>query len=202
MATISTTAEPRRRNAAQTRQSLLDVARRRFAKDGYAATTVRDIADEAGVNVALINRYFTSKEGLFEACLTTAVTELDREADGFSRAQAAAAIARRLAGSTGGTPMHEALLLLLRSSGDERIDELRRGVLQSFSERLAVAAGGRELPEGSPLLLRAQVVIAASLGLTLLRSVALVPPVAGATEEDLLGPLTDLVNAMLPEDGR
>ncbi len=28
-------------------------ARRRFADDGYAATTVRDIADDAGGNVAL-----------------------------------------------------------------------------------------------------------------------------------------------------
>ena len=67
---------PRRRDAASTRQLLLDAARRRFARDGYAATTVRDIADDAGVNVALISRYFDSKEGLFEACLAAAVDEL------------------------------------------------------------------------------------------------------------------------------
>src|SRR4051794_14153604 len=68
----------RRRDAAGTRQLLLDAARRRFAGNGYTATTVRDIADDAGVNVALINRYFTSKEGLFEACLVGAVDDLDR----------------------------------------------------------------------------------------------------------------------------
>src|SRR5262249_4490858 len=54
-------AGPRRRDAATTRQLLLDAARQRFAIDGYAATSVRDIAHDAGVNVALINRYFTSK---------------------------------------------------------------------------------------------------------------------------------------------
>src|ERR1700744_3072446 len=59
----------RHRDADETRQRLLQAARQRFAQDGYAATTVRDIAMEAGVNVALINRYFTSKEGLFEAYL-------------------------------------------------------------------------------------------------------------------------------------
>ena len=35
-------------------------------------TTVRQVADDAGVNVALISRYFSSKEGLFEACLRSA----------------------------------------------------------------------------------------------------------------------------------
>jgi AcrR family transcriptional regulator len=43
----------RRRNAAQTRQAPLNAARTRFARDGYASTTVRDIADDAGVNALL-----------------------------------------------------------------------------------------------------------------------------------------------------
>src|SRR5690348_5267904 len=76
-----TSASPtRRRDAARTRQALLEAARHRFAGDGYAATTVRDIADDAGVNVALISRYFQSKEGLFEACLTSAVDDMKRAA--------------------------------------------------------------------------------------------------------------------------
>ncbi len=63
------TAVPRRRDAAETRNLLLTAARSRFAANGYTATTVREIADDAGVNVSLISRYFSSKEGLFEACL-------------------------------------------------------------------------------------------------------------------------------------
>ena len=62
----------RRRDATATRRALLQAARRRFAGQGYASTTVRQVADDAGVNVSLISRYFSSKEGLFEACLRSA----------------------------------------------------------------------------------------------------------------------------------
>jgi Transcriptional regulator len=68
---------PRRpRDARATRALLLAAALRRFTQDGYDTTTVRQIAEDAGVNVALISRYFGSKEGLFEACLELAGEEL------------------------------------------------------------------------------------------------------------------------------
>jgi AcrR family transcriptional regulator len=192
---LTTTPPPRRRNAEQTRQTLLAAARARFARDGYASTTVRDIADDAGVNVALISRYFTSKEGLFEACLAGAVNEIRGDAEALSRDEVAASIALRIAGSADQPRTHEALLLMLRSSGDERVDEIRRGFMRSFSEQLVTATGG---PKDDRSLLRAQVVLGASLGLVLLRSSAALPPIATATGEELIGPLTDLVNALLP----
>lgn len=37
-----------------------------FTQKGYAATRTRDIAEEAGINLALLNYYFRSKEKLFE----------------------------------------------------------------------------------------------------------------------------------------
>jgi AcrR family transcriptional regulator len=43
-----------------------EAALRLFTKLGYSAVTSRDIAKEAGVNHALLNYYFTSKEKLFE----------------------------------------------------------------------------------------------------------------------------------------
>lgn len=46
---------------------ILDNAERLFADKGYDGTSVRDIADEAGVNVAMISYYFGSKEKLLEA---------------------------------------------------------------------------------------------------------------------------------------
>jgi AcrR family transcriptional regulator len=186
----------RRRNAALTRQLLLDAARTRFARDGYTATTVRDIADEAGVNVALINRYFTSKEGLFEACLTTAVTEVRRDANGVPLDGIAEGIARRVGGSTDDERLRVALLLLLRSSGDDRIDDLRRSVLCSVSEKMAAAATGAEVSDAA--LLRAQVVLATTVGMVTLRSSLGLQPIASATEQQLLEPLRDLVRALLP----
>lgn len=191
---MTTTRPPRRRDAAGTRHLLLEAARNRFTHQGYAATTVREIADDAGVNVALISRYFTSKEGLFRACLTGAIDELGRTVEeDVDLEQVARRIAAHLAG---GGPHPGQIVLLLRSSGDPGADQVRRDVLRTFAERLADRAGGTHL------LLRAQIVIAATLGIALLRSTtAAVEPLASAGEDELAVPLSDLVSALLTVSG-
>src|SRR5437868_7385898 len=81
----------RSRNAAETRAALLAAARIRFARDGYEATNLRDIAADVGVNVALISRYFGSKEGLFferRSCMKNYMMVKQRVAD-FAQFQAA-----------------------------------------------------------------------------------------------------------------
>ncbi len=49
-----------------TEQKIKEAARNVFTRKGYAATRTRDIAEEAGINLALLNYYFRSKEKLFE----------------------------------------------------------------------------------------------------------------------------------------
>lgn len=46
---------------------IMESAEKLFAEKGFAGTSVRDIADEAGVNLAMISYYFGSKEKLLEA---------------------------------------------------------------------------------------------------------------------------------------
>jgi AcrR family transcriptional regulator len=53
--------------ASETRQRLLVAAGEVFAEQGFYNTTVRDICQRAGVNIAAINYYFGSKEDLYEA---------------------------------------------------------------------------------------------------------------------------------------
>ena len=60
---------PRRRDAQATRAAILEAAKARFARLGYETTTLRDIAAEAGSDVALVKRYFGGKEGLFTEAL-------------------------------------------------------------------------------------------------------------------------------------
>lgn len=48
-----------------TEEKIKEAARKVFMKKGYAATRTRDIAEEAGINLALLNYYFRSKEKLF-----------------------------------------------------------------------------------------------------------------------------------------
>lgn len=63
----------RRRDAAATREAILEAATRRFAAEGYERAGVREIAADAGVTAALVNRYFGSKEGLFAEAIRHAL---------------------------------------------------------------------------------------------------------------------------------
>jgi TetR/AcrR family transcriptional regulator len=53
----------------ETPDVILDAAEDLFAKQGFAATSVKQIGAAAGVNPALIHYYFGSKEGLYRALL-------------------------------------------------------------------------------------------------------------------------------------
>jgi DNA-binding transcriptional regulator YbjK len=48
-------------------RQILEVAEKLFATKGFDGTSVRDIAQEAGVNIAMISYYFGSKEKLLQA---------------------------------------------------------------------------------------------------------------------------------------
>jgi AcrR family transcriptional regulator len=189
----------RARDADATRRSLLTAGRRRFARDGYSSTKVRDIAADAGANVALINRYFSSKEGLFEACLVTAQEELDRTGDSTGTFTALMeSMTRQVAGPPNGE-RSLMLLLLLRSSGDAGADRIRRNTLRHFAERMSIAAGwDAEGARRDDVMLRAEIALATVLGIALLRSSTTgLEPLAAADADVLRGPLTDVMASLL-----
>ncbi len=49
-----------------TEKKIIMAANKLFTQKGYSATTTRDIAEEAGTNLALINYHFGSKENLYK----------------------------------------------------------------------------------------------------------------------------------------
>ena len=49
----------------QTMTQLLNAARKLFAERGFTRTSVRDIANEAGSNVAAVNYHFGNKQNLY-----------------------------------------------------------------------------------------------------------------------------------------
>lgn len=59
----------RKRDAEATQAAILEAAKIHFATSGYEGAYLRDIAADAGVDAALINRYFGGKDGLFAAAL-------------------------------------------------------------------------------------------------------------------------------------
>jgi AcrR family transcriptional regulator len=60
---------PRKRDAKATRAAILAAAKVHFGRSGYDRAVLRDIAAEAGADVALIKRYFGGKEALFTEAL-------------------------------------------------------------------------------------------------------------------------------------
>ena len=55
-----------------TKERLLDSAQKHFSKSGFGASSVHQIASDAGVNVSLISYHFGGKEGLFKTCIERA----------------------------------------------------------------------------------------------------------------------------------
>jgi AcrR family transcriptional regulator len=63
----------------ETKERILDTAERLFAAHGHAATSLRSIIAEAGVNVAAVHYHFRSKEALLDAVLERRLGPVNRE---------------------------------------------------------------------------------------------------------------------------
>jgi len=83
-----------------TRDRIERAALRVFARSGYAGSSVRDVAREAGMAQGLLYNYFRSKHDLLDAILRRAIAEVARSFDA--------------AGDEG--PPHEQLERLIRTS--------------------------------------------------------------------------------------
>lgn len=77
--TMMNSSPPRGRRSGRpdTRGQILEIARRRFLGEGYESVTLRSIAADAEVDVALISYHFGSKRGLFGAALELIVNPAD-----------------------------------------------------------------------------------------------------------------------------
>ncbi|NMH27977.1 TetR/AcrR family transcriptional regulator [Flavobacterium silvaticum] len=55
---------------------ILAVAEKLFADKGFDGTSIRDIAKEAGINIAMVSYYFGSKEKMLEALIMSRVSDM------------------------------------------------------------------------------------------------------------------------------
>jgi len=122
--TIVEHASPRRRNAEATRNAILDAARSVFAREGYDAAGLREISALAGVDAALICRYFGGKEGLFVnvMCSTTDPGEMFCG----DPAEFSARIAETLVYGPTDSPKMDCIQIMLRSAASPRAAEVIR----------------------------------------------------------------------------
>ncbi|MBP8533134.1 TetR/AcrR family transcriptional regulator [Streptomyces sp. MK37H] len=64
---------------AATKTRILDAAEELFGEHGFAATSLRNVTDAAGVNIAAVNYHFGSKEGLLRAVAQRAMAATNAE---------------------------------------------------------------------------------------------------------------------------
>jgi AcrR family transcriptional regulator len=154
----------RSRNAEATKADILSAARTVFANSGYDSVGVRDIAAVAGVNAALIIRYFGSKEELFEKAVTGAFNL--NELLNVKREEVGKLLAYYILQKREREGSLEPLLALLRSASSEQGSKLMRELLdEQFIRPLAKWLGGKQAE------LRASLIASTMLGLALTKDV-------------------------------
>lgn len=81
MSHVGTKGVPR----ADREEQILAIAGEVFGSEGFAATSVAEVAKRAGISKPLVYQYFGSKEGLFTACLHQAGALLADEIERIAR---------------------------------------------------------------------------------------------------------------------
>ena len=169
--------------SAPTRAALIAAARALFSEAAYEGVGVRDIGARAGVNAALVNRYFGSKLGLFEAAVADSFTVgnlLVGDRATLGERLARYLVGRRRAG-------FDPTLVVLRSAASADAGPVLRAALdRQVTQPLAAWLGGAHAGA------RAGLVVATLFGTALTRdvlAVAALGPDRADTLAAYLGPL-------------
>ena len=169
----------RPRNAAVTREAILAAARMAFARESYEQVGVREIAAVAGVNGALVIRYFGSKDQLF----IEAVTQKFSLGDLLSgeRSQAGERLARYVLQKDASGDSLDPIITLLRSATHPQASVLlQQGLEDGFIRPLAQWLGGEQA------VLRAGLIAAYLTGLTVSRFVIRIKSLSESEPEPLV----------------
>lgn len=187
---------PRVKNAAATREAMLAAARQRFLQESYENVGLRDIARDAGVDVALVSRYFGSKEALFKDVL-----QAGKKADWLDPTVTAAQLPAYLASLSteeddADRRKHaEGLLIMLRSASSPKATEIIREALrESVLEPIA-----RLLPGVDPEI-RSSLALSVFFGTTVLRTIMAVGPLSGCDTNAVRRNMQRLLEAALSDD--
>ena len=174
----------RSRDAAASKDALLGAAQTLFGHQGFEGTTIREIGEWAGVDAALIARYFGSKADLYIAAVAAEDAEgTPSEYDGLE--QMADVVVTR-ADRRGPGPILQAIIRSDTSA------EIRDAASHRLARRLVdplaatMKAQGVDRPQ-----LRAEVAVAALLGINLARSLGWFDEIRSVPREELVALIVD-----------
>jgi AcrR family transcriptional regulator len=183
-----TTKERRPHDAEASRAALLEAAREVFRELGYERATTREIGERAGVDPALIARYFDSKEGLFIAAIAAMEagdTEFEVEPREF------VAYLLEYWEERGHNPLSRAL------ASPVLTPEVRRQVSSVVGE-LLISREAAELERrgvAAPRL-RAELLVALAVGVAMTRANGTLEALSAASRAEVLETLGPLVDAL------
>jgi|tagenome__1003787_1003787.scaffolds.fasta_scaffold20901215_3 AcrR family transcriptional regulator len=175
----------RRPGTSTTREEIVIAAAKAFSTVGYDATSVRGVAADAGVDPALVRRFFGGKEQLFSA-VVTAVFQPERAVamllDG-PRSQLGERLVTFVMALLGDVRRPGPLLGLMRSAAtnDHAAEQIREFMA---NEMLGVVTQklGVDRPE-----LRAALAASQLVGLAIIRYAVRVDALVDASTEDVAG---------------
>jgi len=149
-----------------------------FTRHGYGQTGVREIARDAGVTAAMVNRYFGSKEALF--CEVLNKGDLFNQALRSGRAGFGETLAREIIGKRSECSRFDPILVVLRSIGDVSAVSILRDHL---ARRLAPFI---EMLDHEAAAVQAEMVIAILSGFDLLSNVIKSPGLSSCDDDRLI----------------
>ena len=135
-----------------TRAAIMAAGAQLFATKGFAETGVRDIAEAAECNQALVSYHFGGKGGLYDAILADAVSRAQAiAAEGMGEGEPVRALVQTFARAIGSTPHFVSMLLREYMAPDRMLNpetsrtllgmmELTRGVLEALPENAPAKA--------------------------------------------------------------
>jgi AcrR family transcriptional regulator len=179
----------RPRDAAASKDALLQAAGNLFGQHGFEATTIRKIGEQAGVDAALIARYFGSKADLYIAAVNAEDAEgAPSEYEGLEHI---ADVMLTLADQRGPGPVLQAIVRSDTST------EIREAALDHVARRLVgpltanIRAQGVDRPE-----LRVQIAVSALVGISLGRSLEWFDEIRSVPREELVSLIVDGLDAI------
>ena len=179
----------RPRDAAASKDALLQAAQTLFGQHGFEGTTIREIGERAGVDAALIARYFGSKADLYIAAVMA--QDAAEKPGGYEGLEQMADAALTQADLRGPGPILQAIV---RSDTSAEIRDAARDLLEP---RLAAPLAARMTAQGVDRpQLRAEVAVSALFGISLGRSLGWFDEIRSVARDELVALVVDALGAI------
>ena len=175
----------RRGGASESREQILDTARRLFAEHGFEGTSLRQIARESGVDPAMVHHFFKGKDQLFalSVALPADPEKVLAGVNGYSPEDRAEAIVRAVLRLWESPAQHSLVAFLRGTIGSKAKTLLLRELVQrTILSRIMAGVPGPP----AEVAMRGSLVATQMVGVMLVRYVIRLEPLASASPEDVV----------------